>query len=138
MNIGQILETHLGWAAKGLGEKIQKMLEAQAKVAELREFLDKIYNHDKKISGSTRVDLKQFNDSELLNAREEPDRRRADGHPGVRRRGRGRDQAHARARLPERRAHTAAQHERQDQVTLFDGRTGEPSTARSRSATCTC
>jgi DNA-directed RNA polymerase subunit beta len=65
MNIGQILETHLGWAAKGLGQKIQRMLEAQAKVAELRAFLDQIYNHDSKLHGE-RVDLKQFSDEELL------------------------------------------------------------------------
>lgn len=38
MNIGQILEVHLGWAAKGLGRKIQRMLEAQAAVSELRKF----------------------------------------------------------------------------------------------------
>jgi len=44
MNVGQILETHLGWAAKGLGVKIGEMLKAQAKVAELRKFLDLIYN----------------------------------------------------------------------------------------------
>ena len=44
MNVGQILETHLGWAAKGLGQKIGAMLDAQAKAAELRKFLNKIYN----------------------------------------------------------------------------------------------
>ncbi|WP_407354280.1 DNA-directed RNA polymerase subunit beta [Luteimonas sp. R10] len=65
MNIGQILETHLGWAAKGLGQKIQRMLEAQAKVADLRKFLDEVYNHDSKLIGE-RVDLKQFSDAELL------------------------------------------------------------------------
>ena len=65
MNIGQVLEVHLGWAAKGLGKKIQRMLEAQQKVAELREFLDKIYNHDKKLMG-IRVDLDKFTDKELL------------------------------------------------------------------------
>jgi len=65
MNIGQILETHLGWAAKGLGQKIQRMLEAQAKVNELRAFLDKIYNHDHKLHGQ-RVDLSKFSDQELL------------------------------------------------------------------------
>ena len=65
MNIGQILETHLGWAAKGLGRKIQGMLEAQAKVNELRKFLDQIYNHDNKLAGQ-RVDLGQFSDEELL------------------------------------------------------------------------
>ncbi len=65
MNIGQVLEVHLGWAAKGLGEKIQRMLEAKAKVTELRKFLDEIYNHDTKLHGQ-RVDLKQFSDDELL------------------------------------------------------------------------
>ncbi|HUH10937.1 MAG TPA: DNA-directed RNA polymerase subunit beta, partial [Brevundimonas sp.] len=65
MNIGQVLEVHLGWAAKGLGEKIQRMLDAQAKVTELRKFLDEIYNHDSKLVGQ-RVDLKQFSDQELL------------------------------------------------------------------------
>jgi DNA-directed RNA polymerase subunit beta len=65
MNIGQILETHLGWAAKGLGRKIQAMLDAKQKVADLRGFLDEIYNHDGKLIGQ-RVDLKQFSDEELL------------------------------------------------------------------------
>ena len=54
MNIGQILEVHLGWAAKGLGQKIQRMLEAQAKVADLRKFLDEIYNHDSKLHARAR------------------------------------------------------------------------------------
>jgi DNA-directed RNA polymerase subunit beta len=44
MNVGQILETHLGWAAKGLGQKIGEMLRAGKEAAELRAFLDKIYN----------------------------------------------------------------------------------------------
>jgi len=65
MNIGQILEVHLGWAAKGMGKKIDRMLQAQAKVADLRKFLDEIYNHDSKLHGQ-RVDLKQFSDEELL------------------------------------------------------------------------
>ena len=65
MNIGQILEVHLGWAAKGLGKKIDAMLQAQAKIADLRKFLDQIYNHDGQPE-SHRVDLKQFSDEELL------------------------------------------------------------------------
>jgi DNA-directed RNA polymerase subunit beta len=44
MNIGQILETHLGWAAKGLGQRIGEMLRRQAAAAEIRKFLNKIYN----------------------------------------------------------------------------------------------
>ncbi|MBX3691986.1 DNA-directed RNA polymerase subunit beta [Dokdonella sp.] len=65
MNIGQILETHLGWAAKGLGEKIGRMLDANEKVGEVRKFLDAIYNHDKD-AFKARVDLKSLNDDELL------------------------------------------------------------------------
>ncbi|WP_159017564.1 DNA-directed RNA polymerase subunit beta [Cognatiluteimonas profundi] len=65
MNIGQILETHLGWAAKGLGQKIDRMLKAQAAISELRSFLDEIYNHDR-ATQEQRVDLKQFSDQELL------------------------------------------------------------------------
>ncbi|MBD9535327.1 DNA-directed RNA polymerase subunit beta [Stenotrophomonas sp. ATCM1_4] len=66
MNIGQILEVHLGWAAKGLGKRIQRMLEQQRAVSELREFLGKVYNHDSALAGE-RVDLTQFSDEELIN-----------------------------------------------------------------------
>ncbi|MGC2167249.1 MAG: DNA-directed RNA polymerase subunit beta, partial [Gallionella sp.] len=62
MNIGQILETHLGWAAKGLGKKIDDMLQANAKLTELRKFLSKIYNHH---NGET-VDLDSFTDDEII------------------------------------------------------------------------
>ncbi|WP_395772647.1 DNA-directed RNA polymerase subunit beta [Arenimonas sp.] len=66
MNIGQILEVHLGWAAKGLGQKIQKMLDDQRKVEDLRKFLDQIYNHDQAETKKQRVDLSKFTDKELL------------------------------------------------------------------------
>jgi DNA-directed RNA polymerase subunit beta len=62
MNVGQVLETHLGWAAKGLGLKIGRLLEAQAAVAELRDWLEQIYNAD----GKPQVDLSQFSDTEIL------------------------------------------------------------------------
>jgi DNA-directed RNA polymerase subunit beta len=62
MNIGQILETHLGWAAKGLGKKIDDMLQTNAKIAEVRKFLNKIYNHH---NGQT-VDLEAFSDDEII------------------------------------------------------------------------
>jgi len=66
MNVGQVLETHLGWAAKGLGIKIGKMLEAkydaeQAKVTAIREYLDKIYN-----CSGRKEDLDSFSDKEIL------------------------------------------------------------------------
>ena len=66
MNVGQVLETHLGWAAKGLGIKIGKMLEAKyeaekEKVTAIREYLDKIYN-----SSGRKEDLDSFTDQEIL------------------------------------------------------------------------
>jgi DNA-directed RNA polymerase subunit beta len=66
MNVGQVLETHLGWAAKGLGKKIGKMLEAKydeskAKVKAIREYLDQIYN-----CSGRKEDLKSFSDAEIL------------------------------------------------------------------------
>ena len=42
MNVGQVLETHLGWAAKELGEKIGEMLDSEVKTSEIRNFLDQI------------------------------------------------------------------------------------------------
>lgn len=62
MNVGQILETHLGWAAQGLGLKIGKMLDANCKPVEMRDFLDKIYNHNQK-----KVELDKFTDDEVIN-----------------------------------------------------------------------
>jgi DNA-directed RNA polymerase subunit beta len=61
MNVGQILEVHLGWAAKGLGRKIDEMLKAQAKIAEVRKFLERIYNTTGKPE-----DLAAFDDGEIL------------------------------------------------------------------------
>ena len=62
MNIGQVLEVHLGWAAKGLGLRIGEMLEQKVKITQIREFLDEIYNSDRK----DRVDLSEFSDEEVL------------------------------------------------------------------------
>jgi DNA-directed RNA polymerase subunit beta len=62
MNIGQVLETHLGWAAKGLGQRIGEMLQQEAKVSTLRKFLDSVYNGDSK----DRVELEQFEDAEIV------------------------------------------------------------------------
>ncbi len=43
MNIGQVLEVHLGWAGKGLGQRIGDMLQREAKAAEVRAFLEEVY-----------------------------------------------------------------------------------------------
>ncbi len=61
MNIGQVLEVHLGWAAKGLGRRVGEMLDQQRKIADIREFLEKVYN----TSGQTE-DLGSFSDEEIL------------------------------------------------------------------------
>jgi DNA-directed RNA polymerase subunit beta len=61
MNVGQVLETHLGWAAKGLGKKIGAMIDAKAKVDEMRKFLDDIYN-----SSGKSEDIASFSDEEVV------------------------------------------------------------------------
>ena len=63
MNVGQVLETHLGMAAKGLGDKIDEMIKAQRAVADVREFLGKIYNHSDEVK---QEELDTFNDGEVL------------------------------------------------------------------------
>jgi DNA-directed RNA polymerase subunit beta len=62
MNVGQILETHLGLAAKGLGDKIDAMLREQRKVAEVRKFLEQIYNN----GAGRSEDLDSLSDDEVL------------------------------------------------------------------------
>ncbi|MBL1274765.1 MAG: DNA-directed RNA polymerase subunit beta [Ectothiorhodospiraceae bacterium] len=62
MNVGQVLETHLGWAARGLGLKIGKMLDNAAKTKDIRSYLDEIYNGGVGAS----VDLKSLSDDEVL------------------------------------------------------------------------
>ena len=61
MNIGQVLETHLGWAAKGLGHRITEMLEQNAKTEDIRKFLGDIYNSDQK----GRVNMNSFSATEI-------------------------------------------------------------------------
>jgi DNA-directed RNA polymerase subunit beta len=60
MNVGQVLEVHLGWAAKGIGLKIGKMLERKAQIIEIRKFLDEVYNG----SGKTE-ELDSLSDDEI-------------------------------------------------------------------------
>ena len=62
MNVGQVLETHLGWAAKGLGKKIGLMLKAQESTAKIRQFLDTIYNK----TGGKVEDIKSLSDAEVM------------------------------------------------------------------------
>ncbi|MGB0997117.1 MAG: DNA-directed RNA polymerase subunit beta [Pseudomonadales bacterium] len=62
MNVGQVLEVHLGWAARGIGDRINGMLEEQRKTAEVRKFLTEVYNQ----VGSAPVELKSLSDAEVL------------------------------------------------------------------------
>ena len=62
MNVGQVLEVHLGWAGKGIGQRIGDMLQQQAKVAELRKFLDELYNK----SGGKTERLDNLSDAEVI------------------------------------------------------------------------
>ncbi|MDA9140957.1 DNA-directed RNA polymerase subunit beta [Gammaproteobacteria bacterium] len=61
MNVGQILETHMGAAAKGIGEKINKMIQAKAKADELKKYLDILYNKNATI----KEDLDSLNNAEI-------------------------------------------------------------------------
>jgi DNA-directed RNA polymerase subunit beta len=61
MNVGQVLETHLGWAAKGIGEKIERMLAEQRKIVEIRKLLDDVYNG----VGGRKEDIASFTDDEI-------------------------------------------------------------------------
>ena len=111
MNVGQVLETHLGWAAKGLGIKIGKMLEARAKVVEIREYLDKIYN-----SSGRKEDLDSFSDKEIL----EMAANLVDGVPMATPVFDGASEEDIRTMLK------LADLPEHGQITLYDGLTGEP------------
>jgi len=68
MNIGQVLETHLGWAAKGLGLKITKMIEEKAGVKAIKDYLDEIYNlqFHMKTSTQRKINFDSFTDPQLM------------------------------------------------------------------------
>jgi DNA-directed RNA polymerase subunit beta len=61
MNVGQVLEVHLGWAAKGIGQRIGDMLQHEAKVAELRKFMDQLYN-----TSGRKEELAKLSDEDVL------------------------------------------------------------------------
>ena len=111
MNVGQILETHLGAAAVGLGAKIGKLLDAQAKVTELRKLITDVYN---KI-GLRKEDVKSLDEAEL---RELASNLRA-GVPMATPVFDGAAETEIKEML------SLADMDDSGQVTLFDGRTGE-------------
>ena len=62
MNVGQILETHMGSAAKGIGKQIDSMIKENAKPAELKTYLEKLYNKN----AANKEDLDAFNNTEIV------------------------------------------------------------------------
>jgi len=123
MNIGQILEVHLGWAAKGLGLRIEEMLRQEVKVAEIRKFLEKIYND----STGKKEDIKSFTDVEILDLAQNL----TNGVPFATPVFDGAAESDIREMLdlafPDDDARTKQLqfHAGKTQVTLFDGRTGD-------------
>jgi DNA-directed RNA polymerase subunit beta len=61
MNIGQVLEVHLGWAAKGIGQRIGDMLQAESKLADLRKFLETLYS-----GAGRKEDMAMLSDTQVL------------------------------------------------------------------------
>ena len=110
MNVGQVLETHLGAAAKGIGEKINLMMKENAKADELKKYLDKLYNSDAAI----KENLNSLSNTEIMtlagNLR--------DGMPVATPVFDGAKESQIKSLL------TEAGLDESGQITLYDGRTG--------------
>jgi DNA-directed RNA polymerase subunit beta len=110
MNVGQVLETHLGAAAKGIGEKINLMMRENAKAEELKKYLDKLYNTDATI----KENLDSLSNTEIMtlagNLR--------DGMPVATPVFDGAKESQIKSLL------TEAGLDASGQITLYDGRTG--------------
>ena len=120
MNVGQILETHLGWAAKGLGERIGSMISDKKGVEDIRGFLTNMYNDSGK-----KENLKEFTDKEIF----ELAKNLSSGVPFATPVFDGASESEIMAMLklayPENVAKDVGLTESRTQVKLFDGRTGE-------------
>ncbi|WP_118185831.1 DNA-directed RNA polymerase subunit beta [Paraburkholderia phosphatilytica] len=120
MNVGQVLEVHLGWAAKGLGWRIGEMLQRQTKVEELRRFLTKIYNE----SGRAE-ELDTFSDDDIV----ELAKNLREGVPFATPVFDGATEEEMSAMLdlafPDDIAQNLGMTKSKNQVRLYDGRTGE-------------
>ncbi len=112
MNVGQVLEMHLGLAAKGLGSKIDTMLNEQRKIAKLRKFLEEVYNS----GDGQKEDLKSFSDDELI----EMANNLRGGVPMATQVFDGASESQIKSLLK------LADMPESGQMTLIDGRTGEP------------
>ena len=124
MNIGQLLEVHLGWAAKGLGDRINEMLQKEQKISEVRNYLEKIYN---KSSGKLE-NIQSLKDDEV----KELAKHLTDGVPFATPVFDGGAESDIQQMLdlayPDDSEHTKSLEfdAKKTQVKLYDGRTGEP------------
>jgi DNA-directed RNA polymerase subunit beta len=120
MNVGQILEVHLGWAAKGLGLRIGEMLKEETRTQELRQFLSSIYNEAGK-----QEDLDKFNDREIIALAENL----KEGVPFATPVFDGANEGEIHRMLdlayPDEVAKGLGMTANKNQVTMYDGRTGE-------------
>ena len=120
MNVGQVLEVHLGWAAKGLGLRIGEMLKTHTAIQELRKFLDTIYNESGK-----KEELDSFSDDEIV----ELANNLKYGVPFATPVFDGAHESEIRRMLdlayPDEIAKQLGMTPSKNQVTLYDGRTGE-------------
>jgi len=120
MNVGQVLEVHLGWAGKGIGHRIGDMLQAEAKVAELRTFMEELYN-----GTGRKEDLSQLNDDQVF----EMASNLTSGVPFATPVFDGASEAEIRTMLhlayPEKIAKEMGLTATRTQANLFDGRSGE-------------
>jgi DNA-directed RNA polymerase subunit beta len=120
MNVGQILETHLGWAAKGLGIRIGEMLKAQAKVEQVRAYLTTIYNENGRAE-----ELDEFDDEEIMKLAENLKK----GVPFATPVFDGANEEEIRRMLdmayPDEISTKLGMTPSKNQVTMYDGRTGE-------------
>jgi DNA-directed RNA polymerase subunit beta len=111
MNVGQILETHLGWAAKGIGWKIQEMLEKNSESSQLKQYLKKVYND---------TDMNKFLDKVAEDELQVVAKRLSRGVAMASPVFEGASEEHIRSMLK------LAGFDASGQVTLYDGKSGEP------------
>ncbi|WP_338809362.1 DNA-directed RNA polymerase subunit beta [Neisseria leonii] len=122
MNIGQILEVHLGWAAKGIGERIERMLAEQRKAGEIRAFLNQLYNGSGK-----KEQLDELNDEEIIALAENLKRGATFASPVFD--GAHEDEIKAMLELAypsdDEQVRKLGFNDSKTQITLYDGRSGE-------------
>jgi DNA-directed RNA polymerase subunit beta len=121
MNVGQVLEVHLGWAGKGIGQRIGDMLRAQAAASEIRAFMEQLYNH----SGGRSERIDELSDGEVTAMAGELSKGVPFATPVFD--GAAEEEIRSMLRLayPDDIKERKGLTESRTQCTLFDGRTGE-------------